>query len=327
MRVLLIGDPSGEDDEGMKKTSRKLAHYLNRSSQADARLVSVAEAVRRDRRLGADIVHYMAGPSWRSVLYCEAVKRLSSSKPKSVLTFIHPHWSLFAGACFRLLAPDAAFVQSARWEKYCVERNCRTFNTPMSGIDPERFRPVSPERKSSMRAGLDVSEKSRLLLHVGHLTKGRNLSILSELAQRPSTVVTLIVSTTGIPEKSIAESLRNAGVRVVRQYVERIETYYQAADCYVFPTTNPLNCVQLPLSVLEALACGTPVVSTNFEGIPYYLKSIRGLFRASSVDHIPPLVERALSASVKVDADRLSSFHWNRIAQAAIGCYRELLRA
>ena len=41
-----------------------------------------------------------------------------------------------------------------------------------------------------------------------------------------------------------------------------IASYYRAADCYVFPVLSGEGAIALPLSVLEAMACNLPVVST-----------------------------------------------------------------
>jgi glycosyltransferase involved in cell wall biosynthesis len=49
----------------------------------------------------------------------------------------------------------------------------------------------------------------------------------------------------------------------------RLARWYQAADCYV----HPARADTFPLTVLESLACGTPVVATAVGGIPEQLDS------------------------------------------------------
>ena len=45
----------------------------------------------------------------------------------------------------------------------------------------------------------------------------------------------------------------------------RIAALYQSADVMI----NPSLADNMPISILEALACGVPVVSTNVGGVPY----------------------------------------------------------
>ncbi len=61
--------------------------------------------------------------------------------------------------------------------------------------------------------------------------------------------------------------LDEAGVIVIDKYLEAIEEIYQAADCYVFPVSSETGSIETPLSVLEAMACNLPVVSTRFGGL------------------------------------------------------------
>lgn len=116
-----------------------------------------------------------------------------------------------------------------------------------------------------------------MALHVGHLRRSRGLEPLVELAADEAVSVVLIASTATEPEIEIEIRLRKAGVRIVREFLPQVERWYQAADVYLFPVTDLQGSIEIPLTVLEAMACGTPVASTPFGGLPSFFASTESL--------------------------------------------------
>ena len=55
---------------------------------------------------------------------------------------------------------------------------------------------------------------------------------------------------------------------------QTVAQYYQAADVYLHAATADT----FPRAVLEALACGTPVVATGVGGIPEQVRSLGDAF-------------------------------------------------
>ena len=135
------------------------------------------------------------------------------------------------------------------------------------GVDCRWFKPPKLEERAESRAMLGIQPEERVVLHVGHAQPGRNLGVLAELT-RAGHVVVFIVSPRFAPDRSVAAELRAAGVRLVTGGLPDIRVAYWAADSYVFPTVESHSAVAVPLSVLEALACGVPVATTAFDGLP-----------------------------------------------------------
>ncbi|MGD2144883.1 MAG: glycosyltransferase family 4 protein [Anaerolineae bacterium] len=128
------------------------------------------------------------------------------------------------------------------------------------GIDLDRFNPQDAE---GLRARLGLQER-RLLLYVGFCTPRKGLDYLAQAMRfLPPDVQLLLVGRWETNYRSkFYRALGTASDRVVELgYVsdEELPNYYALADLFVFPTL--LEGFGLPL--VEAMACGTPVVTTS----------------------------------------------------------------
>jgi glycosyltransferase involved in cell wall biosynthesis len=146
------------------------------------------------------------------------------------------------------------------------------------GIDPSRLTGSSTGDSpwpDLHRAGVPVA------LHVGHLRRNRGLDLLvaaqAELADRMQIVVQ--GSPTFSADPDVVEELEAAGVVVRRAFVSHLADLYRAADLYVFPVrSEAAGAIDLPLGVLEALACGRPVFTNEFGALGDALRSTPGVY-------------------------------------------------
>ncbi|MBS0390161.1 MAG: glycosyltransferase family 4 protein [Proteobacteria bacterium] len=143
-------------------------------------------------------------------------------------------------------------------------------NTLRNGVDLERF---VPEDRTEARQRLGLPVQGQYLLSVGNLVelKGHHIAIES-LTQLPG--VTLLIAGAGPEEGAlkalaqrlgVAERVRWAGV--VPQ--ADLKWWYSAADALVLCSSREGWANVL----LEAMACGTPVVATNICGTPEVVSS------------------------------------------------------
>jgi glycosyltransferase involved in cell wall biosynthesis len=86
-------------------------------------------------------------------------------------------------------------------------------------------------------------------------------------------------------QRLLAE-LRRGGVVVLEGYQPRLEELYRAADCYVFPSDVWGGGIEMPLSVLEAMASDLPVASTSFGALPERFRGTDGIRFATNDDEL-----------------------------------------
>lgn len=173
-----------------------------------------------------------------------------------------------------LFQPDLVLTQSERTRLYARALGCRTAVLPPA-VDLDRFRTAAAEEKCALRERHGLPRDAFLALHVGHAKAGRNVDVLARL--RPDAEPVFVAGSSAGVDEEILQNLRASGVTVIDHYVESIEEIYRASDCYVFPVRSAEDAIEMPLSVLEAMACNLPVVTMRFGGLPDLFREGPGL--------------------------------------------------
>jgi glycosyltransferase involved in cell wall biosynthesis len=142
-----------------------------------------------------------------------------------------------------------------------------------NGVDTSIFSPVD---KRAVRAVLGLSQEAKLLLFAANGIRGnrwkdyRTMRVAAALiAERLYGQKILFIA---LGEDAPAEQIGQAEVRFVpyQQDPKSVGRYYQAADVYI----HAAKADTFPTTILEALACGTPVVATAAGGIPEQVKGL-----------------------------------------------------
>lgn len=244
------------------------------------------------------------------------VLRWMTGKPVAVVGFQPRHYGGKWPLALRRLKPDLALVQSRKSAEVLMGLgiSASVFN---SGVDLERFRPVSRDAREKLRAKLNLPPKGRLLVHVGHLTSGRGLEELTTMAA-PGDSVVVVTSSSTEANPAVRRTLERCGCHVVTGYQPQIERFYQVADVYVFPTSTANAAIEFPLSVLEALACGAAVLTRPFGGLAEALPEAGHLkYYQSEEEGAAALADLQSPGPEAVDALREeleSRFTWKAVA-------------
>ena len=186
----------------------------------------------------------------------------------------HTTWGRWA---VRHLTPDLVLAQSRVSAQTFGLLGCRTALLPPA-VDTQRFRPSSAQEKATLRAKYDLPASATVLTHAGHLRSKRNLTQILALQGVGSYHVLIVASSSTEQETSLLTTVRASGATAITKYVPTIEDIYKLSDAYLFLAEEDTAAIEMPLSVLEAMACNLPIVSTRFGGLPDFFAQGRGLW-------------------------------------------------
>jgi glycosyltransferase involved in cell wall biosynthesis len=142
------------------------------------------------------------------------------------------------------------------------------------GVDTTRFRPAGADEKRLLRRRLGLPENEALVVFTGRLLRGKGIEVLLDAFQEmvaagPGSRLVVVGSGDG-QVLSVEDALRArvAGGPLARSVtftgrVDEVEDYLRACDVFAFPSFFEA----MPLSVLEAAACGLACVASAVGGI------------------------------------------------------------
>ncbi len=142
------------------------------------------------------------------------------------------------------------------------------------GIDLDRFR---PRPRAEARRSLGLPEDARIVLFAARLFKTNRFkdwsTIRDAIAIASEQLDGKRLILLGLGDSGDVESAGRAEVRFVPFVEDRnsVSEFYSAADVYL----HAARADTFPNTVLEALACGVPVVATAVGGIPEQVNDFR----------------------------------------------------
>lgn len=224
------------------------------------------------------------------------------------------------------IAPARVIVQSQTSAKLLAYLGDRVRFAP-AGVDTERFHPVPPREREALRKKYGLRSSRPIALHVGHIHAGRNVGLLETLQRAGSVQTVLVGSTSTRQDGELAAQLQRAGVWVMAQYLPAVEEMYQLADLYLFPPPPDMPAertpaIEVPLSVLEAMACDLPVVSTRFGGLPALFPTGPGLRYVDDTwdeQAWVQAVQTALADGAGHTRQRVLPLGWDGFVRAVLG--------
>lgn len=206
------------------------------------------------------------------------------------------------------------------------------------GCDIGVFRPDEAARKRT-REFLGISPKEKIILFVGRLVRAKGVFELveafSQLRSRlPKTHLVLLGDDRD--RLRLENQVRQKGLNDVVHFIgvrphSEMPSWLNAADLFVLPSHNE----GLPNVVVEAMACGIPVVATNVGGIPEVIEDKRSglLIEKGDIHSLASAIEDLLRRDEKRKEMGTygrsvieRNFSWCKSAKALREVYDEILQ-
>ena len=148
------------------------------------------------------------------------------------------------------------------------------------GLDTEVFRPLD---KKQVRAEMGIPQDRIVLAFASHSTSDprKNLKMLIEaISSTPDHIrnqLALITLGENQPQLSGAFQSKHFGLL---EHDSNIAKFYSAADVFICPSAQD----NLPNTIIESMACGTPTIGFNIGGLPDLIRSGKSGWLLKSVN-------------------------------------------
>jgi glycosyltransferase involved in cell wall biosynthesis len=200
-----------------------------------------------------------------------------------------------------------------------------------NGVDLEQFRPAN---RLAARRELGLPVDARLIVTVAHLgqRKGHHETIAT-LRSLPQDVRLVLVGGPGplggdggeLKQRATSFGVADRLILAGKQPHDRVPKFYQAADLTVLASWRE-GC---PNTVIESLACGTPVVATDVGAVRWMidevqngrvvpLRDVEGLTRA-----IQNMLDQSPSAEIVCASANVQS--WDHVAREVLQTFYSAL--
>lgn len=279
MKIHVISTITGQENEGMRNVATHIARAWEANNEVlYSGLKDIAKILCNTGKSDATVIFARAN----RLVYLLALTASLLSRNVWIACVQKPD-ERFQKLCEQLSLPVSYFTLVQEDLAGIKLRKNSKVVPFQAGINAKKFAPVAPERAKELKQKYGFSADKKLILHVGHCSIGRGLEDFAALGDPH--IEKLVVASGMFTNQDIVDLLQKANVRLVSSYMEHIEEVYQMADAYLFPTRSTEYVISIPLSVMEALSCGTPVVAyRSFSNLCYIAANDESVHLIDSIE-------------------------------------------
>ncbi len=227
---------------------------------------------------------------------------------------------------------DVITYQSERGLKKLKKYYKGRLETATMGIDFEKFRLLD---KAACRKELGLPPDKKILLNVGRINSNKRQAELIELMNSldPDFDFVLVIIGHGLEEeeeslKKVSSALLEKGKIIFTGYIrgEKLVKYYNSADVFLMTSFSEAG----PVSSMEAIACGVPIITTDTGAVCDFLKGDNSgvIVQRNDFQKFEAEVKSFFKGKRIKAADREKAkerYDWNVVARRFIDIYRSAL--
>lgn len=279
----------------------------------DSELVQVAATypfttpptLRRMHRLGVpSVLDFHFEPSPPGILGRTAAAAYRQVGPA---TYKYADVALVRSMSYARSAPSLATVPEERWR------------IVPNGVDTDRFTPS--------RAG----EGQEFILFVGRLVPYKGLDVLLHALHRRPSHLPLLLAGDGPQRRHLEALAAKLGVRarfLGRVTDDELVSLYQRAAVTVLPSVNRQEA--FGISLLESMACGTPVVASDLPGVAQVARIGGAVAPPGDPGRLAAQIHRVLESDVLPHGRALAAavaerYSWDAVTDRLEAVYEEVL--
>lgn len=198
--------------------------------------------------------------------------------------------AMFEHPALRAVICNSQMVADEISRFFQVDRSC--LHVIYNGVDPEVFHPsLADEYRQATRAAAGIPAEAPVLLFVGSGFERKGVPQLLRAAaamQRQDAQIVIVGADRKLKAmRALADKLGLAGRVLFTGPLKDVRPWYGAADGFVLPTLYD----PCPNAVLEALACGLPIVTSTTCGAQEWVQAGANGWVCDAVD-VPLLAQR-----------------------------------
>jgi glycosyltransferase involved in cell wall biosynthesis len=170
-----------------------------------------------------------------------------------------------------------------------------------NGIDTKEFKPINSDFKTKLKLSYGYKSHEKLIIMVGALNNNKGQLEALKVIKKLGPEYRLILVGNGPLEIEIKNEIEfnkiSDKVKMLG-HIKNVVNYYQISDILLFLSINE----GLPLTILEAMATGLPIITTKVGGVPEVVRDKENGFfiNRNYLDEAEFIIQDLLNSPIKI---------------------------